>query len=98
MVADNPDLDGVPADYMSQSPATDARFALLAGECSGCFLPESQKRTHDFLSSARPDYHTLHILPNYSHLDVFIGRHAARDVFPLMIDELDRGGFPRANM
>jgi len=27
-------------------------------------------------------------LPGYSHLDVFMGKNAARDVFPLMLKEL----------
>jgi hypothetical protein len=30
------------------------------------------------------------VLPGYGHLDVFIGKDAARDVFPLMLEELDR--------
>jgi hypothetical protein len=85
------EVDGLPNDYLEQPPQTDARFALFAGEKSQCFLPEAQIRTHQYLSSFRPDYHTLHLLPNYSHLDVFIGKHADRDVFPLIIDELDQG-------
>jgi hypothetical protein len=32
----------------------------------------------------------VHVLPGYSHLDVFFGRHAARDVFPLIRAELER--------
>lgn len=92
MVASGAGIDGVPEDYVAQPPATEARFALFAGELSGCFLPESQTRTHEYLSAARPDYHTVHVLPKYSHLDPFIGRNAARDVFPLMIDELDHRG------
>ena len=30
------------------------------------------------------------ILPRYGHLDVFIGKNSARDVFPLLISELDK--------
>ena len=30
------------------------------------------------------------IVPNYGHLDVFMGAHAARDVFPDMLAELER--------
>jgi hypothetical protein len=30
----------------------------------------------------------MHELPGYSHLDVFMGKNAARDVFPQMIKEL----------
>jgi hypothetical protein len=83
-------LLGLPADFAAQPPQTQARFALFAGARSGCFLPESQVRSHAFLASFRKDFHTLHILPEYSHLDVFIGKNAARDVFPLMLAELER--------
>jgi hypothetical protein len=88
----------LPADYTLQPPQTDARFALFAGEKSRCFLPEGQSRTHEYLSSFRSDYHTLHLLPDYSHLDVFIGKNADRDVFPLIIAELDREPTPRVSI
>ncbi len=81
-------LRGLPDDYTAQPPQTDARFALFAGDKSRCFLPESQMRTHDYLSRFRKDFHTLHRFPNYSHLDVFIGKSADNDVFPLMLHEL----------
>jgi hypothetical protein len=83
-------LPGLPADFVAQPPRTQARFALFAGARSGCFLPDSQRRSHEFLTSFRKDFHTLHVLPEYSHLDVFIGKNAARDVFPLMLSELER--------
>jgi hypothetical protein len=82
-----PELSG---DFLAQPPRTDARFAFFAGEKNICFLPESQQRTHDFFQKQRKDYHSLHVLPGYGHLDVFIGKDAARDVFPIMLEELDR--------
>jgi len=30
------------------------------------------------------------VLPDYGHLDVFIGKNAATDIFPLMLAELDK--------
>jgi hypothetical protein len=83
------DLPGLPADFAADRPRTDARFAFFTGARSRCFLPESQVRSHAFFASFRKNYHTLHVLPDYSHLDVFIGKSAARDVFPLMLRELD---------
>ncbi len=78
----------LPKDFTAQTPKTDARFALFAGENNLCFLPESQRKTFGFLSRYRKD-HSLHVLPNYGHLDVFMGKHAARDVFPLIEKELE---------
>lgn len=30
------------------------------------------------------------LFPDYNHLDVFIGKNAARDVVPLILKELDQ--------
>jgi pimeloyl-ACP methyl ester carboxylesterase len=83
-------LAQLPAAFAAQPPKTTARFAFLAGEQNICFLPESQQRTFDFFEQQRRDFHSLHILPDYGHLDVFIGKNAAQDVFPIILDELDR--------
>lgn len=78
------------ADYVAQKPRTDARVAFFAGEKNRCFLPESQIRSFAFFNRYRQNYHSLHILPGYSHLDVFMGQHAARDVFPHILEELGK--------
>lgn len=81
----------LPECFTDSAPRTQARWALLAGEKNLCFLPESQRRTHRYLDSFRPGYHTLHIIPGYSHLDIFMGTRAAQDVFPIIMTELERG-------
>jgi pimeloyl-ACP methyl ester carboxylesterase len=86
-------LDGhpeLPKDFLAQPPKTDARFAFFAGERNRCFLPESQVKSFEYLSSLRPDYHSLHLIPGYGHLDIFMGKSAVKDVFPLMLAELDK--------
>jgi hypothetical protein len=83
-------LGGLPESFVAEPPQTDARFAFLAGEKNHCFLPESQQKTFDFLDSIGKNRHSFHLLPNYSHLDVFMGRNAHRDVFPLILNELER--------
>jgi len=80
----------LPADFAAQPPRTEARFAFMCGEQNVCFLPEGQRRTHDFFSRQREDYHSLHVPPGYGHLDIFIGKQAAQDVFPIILDELER--------
>jgi hypothetical protein len=83
------EIPGLPDDYLAQAPQTEARFVLFAGERNLCFLPDSQRRTYEWLSGFRPGYHALHVLPDFSHLDVFMGDAAAQEVFPLMADELE---------
>ncbi len=80
----------LPANPVAGPPRTDARFAFLTGEINRCFLPESQKRTFELFDSYRPDYHSFHVLPSYGHLDPFLGKRASRDVFPLILEELER--------
>jgi hypothetical protein len=83
-------IGGLPENFVAAPPQTDARFAFLAGEKNNCFLPESQRKTFDFLDSLDKNRHSFHLLRNYSHLDVFMGRNAHRDVFPLILNELER--------
>ena len=82
---------GLPSDFAAAPPQTDARFVFLAGELNRCFLPESQVRSFEYFDNLAPGRHALHLLPGYSHLDVFFGQHASRDVFPLIVEELEAG-------
>ena len=81
--------DQLPRNFTAQPPKTDARFVLFAGERNRCFLSESQERTFEFLDRHQPGHHAVHVIPDYGHLDVFMGRNAAKDVFPLMADALE---------
>jgi hypothetical protein len=80
----------LPENLTAQPPQTDARFVFLAGELNACFLPESQHTTHDWFEGHAPGRHGHHVFERYSHLDVFMGKDAARDTFPLIVSELGR--------
>ncbi len=80
----------LPPRFGIEPPKTNARIALFAGALNRCFLPESQARTFRYFDKIRPGYHSLHVIPEYAHLDVFMGKDAARDVFPTMLAELNR--------
>lgn len=83
------DLKGLPEDYAAEPPKIgNMRIAFFAGELNVCWLKESQERSFDYFNSYRRNHHSLHILPGYSHLDMFIGKNTAKDVFPLMLDAL----------
>ncbi len=83
-------LPGLPADFTAAAPKTTARFAFIAGERNACFAWQSQRATFDWFERHRPNYHSLQVLGGYGHLDVFLGQHAARDTFPILLAELDR--------
>ena len=76
------------AGSLAGPPRTDARIVLLAGADNLCFLPASQQRTFDWLEAYRPGHDALHVFPGYGHLDVFLGRYAARDTLPTIVEEL----------
>jgi len=92
-VDDAPEL---PDDLIAQPPRTRARWTLMAGSRNTCFLPIGQRRTFAWLDAQDPGLHRHHELPGYSHLDLFFGREAARDVFPLILAALERGERPPA--
>src|SRR5260221_5945798 len=78
----------LPRSFIAQPPKTDARFVFFTGLENRCFLPESQERTFRRFDHDQPGRAAIHALPGYSHLDVFMGKNAGRDVFPQMIKEL----------
>ena len=89
LVAVDDTVRGLPDDFLAAAPPrTGARFTLLAGAENRCFLPSGQRRTHAWLKPGGPGVGTLHVLPGYSHMDVFFGRDAPRDVFPRIVAAL----------
>jgi hypothetical protein len=77
----------LPEDLLGEL-RTDARWVLTAGERNLCFAAESQRRTHAWLEGHAPGRHALHVFDGYGHLDVFLGRDAARDTLPTIVREL----------
>lgn len=80
----------LPLSIVQRAPKTDARIVLLAGELNNCFTPQSQARSFDYLDKYAPGKHSFHEVTGYGHLDMFIGKNASRDVFPLILDELSK--------
>ncbi|MCZ4554954.1 hypothetical protein ABIC28_003236 [Rhodococcus sp. PvR044] len=83
--------DVLPSDLFAQEPQTDARFAFMTGDQNNTFLPSGMAKTFDYFERIAPGRHVFQQMHGYGHLDVFLGRHAARDVFPFILDELNRG-------
>jgi hypothetical protein len=80
-----PDL---PESLVDGEPQTDARFTFIAGSENTCFLAASQARTFAYFDALAPGRHRLELLPGYTHLDVFLGREAHRNVFPMIVEAL----------
>lgn len=75
--------------YAPHQWRTDARIILFAGAKNKCFSSDSQVNTYNYLNKIAPGKHSLYVLDEYSHLDIFFGQNAHKDVFPLMFKELN---------
>ncbi|GAA4354212.1 hypothetical protein GCM10023165_45210 [Variovorax defluvii] len=67
-------------------------ISFVAGANNALFFPETCIRTQRWLSAFNdPALYTRQVFDGYAHMDLFIGRDAARDVFPYLISQLERG-------
>lgn len=78
----------LPLDFAAQAPRTSARIALIAGQLNDCFLAEGQRLTKEFLDRHQAGRTALHVIPGYGHLDIFLGRNAVYEVYPIIAREL----------
>ncbi|MEH6637012.1 MAG: GMC family oxidoreductase [Halioglobus sp.] len=68
---------------------------FIAGGCNKIFLPETSLRTFTWLKAHNEvdngeKYYSRHVFEPYAHMDLFIGKTAATDVFPHLLDELKK--------
>jgi len=55
------------------------------------FLPESTQTTFEWLRKHNPpELYTRTLFPGYGHMDCFVGKRAAQDIYPCILRELDR--------
>ncbi|WP_344736214.1 alpha/beta hydrolase [Microbacterium awajiense] len=77
--------------YVADASRMTTPIAFIHGEHNRLFLPEGSRLTYEWLrESSDPALYTRHVIPDYSHMDCFIGKDAARDVYPLVTAQLDK--------
>ena len=83
---------GAAAVVRGRTPEDEGKVRVLRrlAQRAGFFEPESQLRTQAWFDSHDPGRHTATIIPDYGHLDIFMGARAANDVFPAIVSELER--------
>jgi predicted alpha/beta hydrolase len=84
-------FDELPEDVVASPPRSRPRWTFLAGSANRCFLARSQERSFAWLDGLEPGRHALVEVPGYTHLDLFFGRDAERDVFGHIRDALLNG-------
>jgi cholesterol oxidase len=66
-------------------------LAFIHGANNRLFTPEGSELTYNALGEANgPELYVRHVIEGYAHMDCFIGKNAARDVFPIVTAELDK--------
>lgn len=67
-------------------------ISFMSGGLNTLFNPESSLRTEAWLAQHNgPQWYRRRVMERYGHLDNFVGRDAARDVYPWVLAELERG-------
>ena len=84
-------VDAQGADvYMPHLDRMALPICFVHGAKNECFLPESTALTVDALRRVNGDRYERHVIDGYGHIDCIYGKNAARDVYPVMADFLDR--------
>jgi cholesterol oxidase len=66
-------------------------ITFLAGRRNGIFLPDTSRRTLRWLQEHNgSDLYERILLPDYAHLDAIIGKAAHREVFPKLLEAIER--------
>jgi len=77
--------------YLANTGRYRMPISFITGEHNRMFLPRGLEASHELLRAANgPELYTRHVIPGYAHLDLWLGRDAERDVFPLALAELER--------
>ncbi|MGQ0842126.1 alpha/beta hydrolase [Actinokineospora sp.] len=80
----------LPVNALDAADRIDTRVLLMAGTENGLW-GDSQKVCHEVLARRQPLLDVAYVeIPGYGHLDTFVGRGAALDVFGHIVDFLDK--------
>ena len=94
VAADGADVylpEGDQATLRQRLARFDMPIRFIHGAENACFLPESTERTRALLAELfGEDRYSLTVIPGYGHIDCIFGRDAARDVYPYIVEHLER--------
>src|SRR3954470_536961 len=84
------DANGADA-YWSNLDAFEFPISFITGEHNRMFVPKGLQRSYDTLRRAHgPHNYVHHVIPDYAHLDLWLGENAERDVWPTALAELEK--------
>ncbi len=85
----DPRYRGLPNDYFQYAADIDTPVLFMTGENNHVFT-DSNIECHKRLDAIVPGRHELHVFPRYGHQDVFMGGTVDRDIFPRLLQFLNK--------
>jgi cholesterol oxidase len=77
--------------YMPHVDRLNFPICFIQGAENGLFLPEGTRKTFRHLCDKNGPRNYIHIMmPNYAHMDLFVGKNAVEDVYPTVLLELEK--------
>ena len=77
--------------YLPRADRLKLPIAFLHGAENHLFLPHGSEETMRFLAERNGAHlYSRHVFQDYAHMDCFIGQDADRDVYPVVVSELDK--------
>lgn len=77
--------------YLPHFDRLDLPITFVHGAENACFEPATTRRTYDaVVERFGADPYRYHLIDGYGHIDCIFGEHAARDVYPHILEHLDR--------
>ena len=82
-------LDRLPDDYFRHVAEVETPVLFMTGENNKVFA-DSNIVCHQRMEQIVPGRHELHVFPSYGHQDPFMGQHVARDIFPRLVEFIEK--------
>jgi cholesterol oxidase len=79
----------LPDDYFTYARGIETPVLFMTGERNRVFT-DSNVVCHERLERIAPGRHELAVFPGYGHQDPFMGEHVARDVFPRLLEFIEK--------
>ncbi len=85
----NPKYDRLPDDYFAYAREIETPVLFMTGADNQVFA-NSNIVCHRRLERLAPGRHELHVFPGYGHQDVFMGKNNHLDIFPRLLEFLNK--------
>ncbi|HEX6596012.1 MAG TPA: alpha/beta fold hydrolase [Acidimicrobiales bacterium] len=87
--SDTPQYARLPNDYFQHAREIETPVLFMTGKSNRVFA-DSNIVCHERLERIVPGRHELHVFPGYGHQDPFMGERVAQDIFPRLLEFIEK--------